>query len=106
MSGVLTAVTEAQAAKRPKVSTAISQYRSFDHVSPTSALVENLFSKAKMVNHDRRKSMFLPKTLELLLMLKENRAFWTIKTVDRAVLELDSSGGSVGTETDSEDDEN
>ena len=74
MSGVLTAVTEAQAAKRPKVSTAISQYRSFDHVSPTSALVENLFSKAKMVNHDRRKSMF-PKTLELLLMLKENRAF-------------------------------
>ena len=58
-----------------------SLYSRMSHVSPTSNIVERLFSKAKHVA-SLRKNMS-PYHLELILMLKVNRALWNASTIDQ-----------------------
>lgn len=62
-----------------------SNYRCMNHVSPTSAVVERLFSRAKLVMTDQRRCMD-PSTLEAILMLRFNRDMWDIYLLDSLVL--------------------
>ena len=53
-----------------------SKYRKLDYILPTSNIVERLFSRAKIIMADRRKSM-TPYHLELLLFLRMNKDLWS-----------------------------
>jgi hypothetical protein len=65
-----------------------SRYIDFGLVtSPTSNIVERLFSKAKLVSTDNRKSL-LPRNLESVLFLMANRSLWDERLVDKALQEM------------------
>jgi hypothetical protein len=56
-----------------------SKYINFaECVTPTSNVVERLFSQAKLVSTDRRKRL-LPRTLESIMFLKYNRNLWNLQ---------------------------
>jgi hypothetical protein len=76
-----------------------SLYRSTSHVSPTSNIVERLFSNAKHVASFRKN--ISPYHLELILMLKVNRALWNSSTID----EILNDGFSEEKEADSDVDD-
>ena len=63
-----------------------SRYRSTKHIFTTSVIVECLFSRAKMILEDRRKSMS-PWHMELLLFLHSNRDLWDAHTVNMCMKE-------------------
>ena len=65
-------------AKAPKTK---SRYRSLAHISPTSVVVERLFSRAKLIMTPHRRHMD-PSTLEMLLLLRYNKDLWDPFTVD------------------------
>ena len=58
-----------------------SHYRSTKHIFPTSVIVECLFSRAKLILSERRRSMS-PWHMELLLFLHCNRDLWDEETVE------------------------
>lgn len=59
-------------------------YASLDHIPPTSNIVERLFSSARLVLTDYRKSMD-PYTFECLMFLKVNRSDWDINLVSNVI---------------------
>ena len=63
-----------------------SRYRATEHIFTTSVIVECLFSRAKMILEDRRKSMS-PWHMELLLFLYSNRDLWDANTVNLCMRE-------------------
>ena len=63
-----------------------SRYRSTKHIFTTSVIVECLFSRAKMILEDIRKSMS-PWHMELLLFLHSNRDLWDAHTVNMCMKE-------------------
>jgi hypothetical protein len=67
--------------KRRKV---VAEYVSLEHIPPTSNIVERLFSAARLVLTDYRKSMD-PYTFECLMFLKVNRSKWDINLVSKIV---------------------
>ena len=69
-----------RALKRVRVQEKIYQNLSF--ICPTSNVVERLFSTAKFVFSDLRRSL-LPRNLEMLLFLKLNRDLWDLGLVGR-----------------------
>jgi hypothetical protein len=74
----------AQALNRVKRRKVVAEYVSLDHIPPTSNIVERLFSAARLVLTDYRKSMD-PYTFECLLFLKVNRKKWDINLVSKLV---------------------
>ena len=60
-----------------------SKYRSLSHISPTSVVVERLFSRAKLIMTPHRRHMD-PSTLEMLLLLRYNKDTWDPFTLDAA----------------------
>jgi hypothetical protein len=60
------------------------KYGPMYHISPTSNVCERLFSQTKIVYSDRRKSMKL-ETFEMLLFLKSNKRFWTVRSLDEII---------------------
>ena len=60
------------------------EYSSLNFVPPTSNVVERLFSNARLVLTDYRKSM-TPYTFECVMFLKINRGFWNLDTVAKVV---------------------
>ena len=54
------------------------KYRSTFHISPTSNVVERLFSRAGIIMSPRRRQMD-PSTVEMFLMLRVNKHLWTAK---------------------------
>lgn len=58
-----------------KQQSTISDYIDTRFLLPTSNHVERLFSMSKRIFSDRRRSM-LPRTLEALVFLKQNRRLW------------------------------
>jgi len=66
-------------AESPKI-----DYVPLHHVSPTSNVVERLFSQAKLVYSDARKSLKFD-TFEMILYLKTNRHFWDIHAIDQII---------------------
>ena len=58
-----------------------SAYRSMAHICPTSVMVERLFSDAKHIMTADRRHMD-PTTLEMWLLLKNNKDLWNAETVD------------------------
>jgi hypothetical protein len=71
-----------RALKRVRVQDKIYQNLSF--ICPTSNVVERLFSTAKLVFSDLRRSL-LPRNLEMLLFLKLNRDLWDLGLVGKVV---------------------
>ena len=62
-----------------------SRYRETKHIACTTNMVERLFSRAKIVMTDLRKSM-TPRHLELIMFLRLNRHLWDEILVQRAIL--------------------
>lgn len=62
----------------------VSEFISLEHIPPTSNIVERLFSAARLVLTDYRKSMD-PYTFECLMFLKVNRSKWDIALVSELV---------------------
>ena len=56
------------------------KYRSTFHISPTSNIVERLFSRAGIIMSPRRRQMD-PSTLEMFLMLRVNKHMWGEETL-------------------------
>ena len=67
-----------------------SNYACLNHVSATSNVVERLFSRAKLVMTDQRRSMD-PSTLEAILMLRYNHDIWDVYLLDSLVQKLNAS---------------
>ena len=59
-------------------------YRSMDHISPTSNIVERLFSRCGIIMRPHRRLMD-PSTLEMLIMLRFNKDLWDAREVDIAM---------------------
>ena len=57
-----------------------SPYREVKHLIPASVICESLFSDARHIMTDFRRSMD-PSTLEMLLILKYNKDLWDARTV-------------------------
>ena len=74
----------AQALSRIKRRKVATKYVSLKHIPPTSNIVERLFSAARLILTDYRKSMD-PYTFECLLFLKVNRKKWDINLVSKLV---------------------
>ena len=74
----------AQALNRVKRRKGMAEYVSLDHIPPTSNIVERLFSAARLILTDYRKSMD-PYTFECLLFLKVNRKKWDINLLSKLV---------------------
>ena len=72
-----------------------SAYRSTEHMSSTSNVCERLFSVAKLVMSHLRKNMD-PDTLNMILLLKANKALWTDKfIIDEIIADFAANGDSV-----------
>lgn len=69
-----------EATKRAAARGSLAEFRSTFHVSPTSNIVERLFSRAGLIMRPNRRQMD-PSTLEMLLMLRLNKDMWGEKTV-------------------------
>ena len=78
----LTLVQKALKNKRRKV--VHGEYLNLNFVPPTSNVVERLFSNARLVLTDYRKSM-TPYTFECVMFLKINRNFWDLDLVAKIV---------------------
>ena len=74
-----------QARKKARTMLTSSKYRSTKHVCSTTNMVERLFSRAKLVMTDLRRSMY-PRNLEMLMFLRTNRHLWDEAVVQRAIL--------------------
>jgi len=59
-------------------------YRSMDHISATSNIVERLFSRCGIIMRPHRRLMD-PSTLEMLIMLRFNKDLWDAREVDQAM---------------------
>lgn len=59
-------------------------YRSTLHISPTSNIVERLFSRCGIIMRPHRRLMD-PSTLEMLVMLRFNRDLWNERDVDLVI---------------------
>ena len=70
--------------KRRKVSTGI--YADLNFIPPTSNVVERLFSTARLVLTDYRKSMS-PYTFECVMFLKFNSSLWDLNLVSKIIKE-------------------
>jgi hypothetical protein len=55
-------------------------YRSTLHISPTSNIIERLFSRASIIMRPHRRCMD-PSTCEMLIMLRCNKDLWSNKTL-------------------------
>jgi hypothetical protein len=73
-----------QALSRIKRRKIVAEFVSLEHIPPTSNIVERLFSAARIVLTDYRKSMD-PYTFECLMFLKVNRSKWDINVVSKLV---------------------
>lgn len=69
---------------KAKSSKSDSLYQNLEFIPPTSNMVERLFSTAKSIITDDRKSMS-PFHLECVLFLKQNRSLWDSTTVAAVV---------------------
>jgi len=80
------ALRVAKQQKRRRVSA--SKYRSTDHMSPTTNIVERANSHAKLIIIHRRSSMS-PDTVNMLMILKHNRSLWPSDTTIQEILDSD-----------------
>lgn len=78
MSAVL-----AKAAAQREADKAVSAYRFLDFILSSAAIVESLWSKAEALLTTRRRGTN-PVMVEALLMLKENRHYWSVPDVIEA----------------------
>ena len=67
--------------KRPKQQ---PPYKPTHHISPTSNIVERLFSRCGLIMRSHRRLMD-PSTLEMLVMLRFNRDLWDERDVDTVI---------------------
>jgi hypothetical protein len=82
--------------KEKEVEQLPSKYNSTKHVIPTSNVVERLFSRAKHINTDNRKSMD-PKSLEAALLLRTHHTLWNSETIQRIINNNNTTSSSSST---------
>ena len=75
----------AECAKRQKKA---CPYRSMDHITPTSNIVERLFSRCGIIMRPHRRLMD-PSTLEMLIMLRFNKDLWDSRDVDEIMKRME-----------------
>ena len=75
-------ITQVLARKRAR--TEGNDYRNVSHIPPTSNACERLFSRARRLSTDYRKSMH-PETVEALLFLDLNAKYWSAQLVNDIV---------------------
>ena len=80
-----------------------SSYIDTKFLLPTTNHVERLFSMSKRVFSSKRRSL-LPRTLEALVFLKQNRSLWNLSMVSSVVKEA-ASGETVETSDSQSDDD-
>ena len=80
-----------------------SKYRSTNHVSPTTNIVERANSQAKLIMTNLRDSL-LPETLNMIMILKHNKSLWLAENSVQEILDSDSFGDPEQ-EPDSEEEE-
>jgi len=73
--------------KRRRISD--SKYRSTNHVSPTTNIVERANSQAKLIMTDRRDRL-LPETLNMIMILKHNKSLWRTDNSIQEILDSDN----------------
>ena len=71
-----------------------SKYIKLGWIPCTTCEVERLFSKCRHIFSEFRKG-FNPETMEIILYLRVNRAYWDISTVGEAVREWDTANLTV-----------
>jgi hypothetical protein len=78
----------ASSSKRPHSETALkSKYIDLSFLSPTTVIVESLFSKCSRVMTANRKHM-MPHLFEAIVCLRENEEWWNIELVQDMVAGL------------------
>ncbi len=82
---------KAKGLKKMRTENMTSSYHPVNHILPTSNIVERLFSRAKLIKTDHRKTMTAPH-LDALLFLRCNRSKWNEKTVQFCLHENDKRG--------------
>ena len=75
------------ALKTKKRKLLLSPYIDLGHIPPTSNIVERIFSTARLILTDYRKSMS-PYTFECVMFLKFNREYWDCCSVSKLVAKL------------------
>jgi hypothetical protein len=88
INSILREVEEEQA-KNKRIKATL--YRSTAHVSPTSNIVERLFSRAKLIMREQRRHMD-PSSLECLLMLRLNNDLWDAFTIQECITGREDAG--------------
>jgi len=79
----ISAMANAQAEAEQRIKRSrIGQIKPMLHISPTSNIVERLFSNAKLIMTDQRRCMD-PTTLETILMLKLNKDLWDARDIEK-----------------------
>jgi hypothetical protein len=63
-------------------------YRSMDHITPTSNIVERLFSRCGITMKPHRRLMD-PSTLEMLIMLRFNKDLWDSRNLDEVMKRME-----------------
>ena len=61
-----------------------SRNKPMDHITPTSSIVERLFSRCGIIMRPHRRLMD-PSTLEMLIMLRYNKDLWGAREVNAAM---------------------
>jgi hypothetical protein len=90
-------LARAENSKRARLEQTQSMYQPVHHILPTSNVVERLFSRAKLIKTDHRKTMTAAAAhLDAVLFLRYNRGRWNEQTIQglldekqAAVIELE-----------------
>ena len=72
------------ARKKVRSEKAVSLYCDLTFISPTSCVVERLFSQAKLVLNDHRRHMNVA-NFENTLFLRTNKKFWDLQDISQAL---------------------
>ena len=89
---------------KKKRKTNASRYIDTRFLIPTTNHVERLFSMSKRVFSSKRRSL-LPRTLEALVFLKQNRPLWNLSMVSSIVNDIDSDETIGSSDSLSDDDD-
>ena len=92
------ALDEADENAKKRIKTRAYLYRSLMHISPTSNIVERLFSRAGIIMRPHRRLMD-PSTLEMLLLLRFNKDLWDEREIEEVMVRETRDGLQTALET-------
>jgi hypothetical protein len=87
---VMDILARAESSKTARLQKTQSTYHPVNHILPTSNIVARLFSRAKLVKTDHRKTMTAAH-LDAVLFLRYNKSLWNAETIHGLLDEKNSS---------------